>query len=134
MNTNRSWKIILTLAAIVFVSFSSGFLAGSKTKQVEMRQRFDPSRWNVYAMKTLNEKLDLTAEQQERIQAIIDQTVDDMKFVHQDTVQKTSQLVDELLASIDQELTPQQRTVAETLSPSSEEVTIDLLKVGPDTD
>ena len=134
MNTNRSWKIILTLAAIVLVSFSSGFLAGSKNKQVELRQRFDPSHWNVYAMNTLNEKLDLTVEQQERIQAIIDQTVNDMKSVHQDTVKKTSQLVDELLAAVDKELTPEQRTIAETLSPSSDEVTIDLLKVGPKTD
>ena len=132
MKGSPSWKIAGLLAAIVVVSFFAGFLAGSKTKQVEMRQRFDPASWNVYAMKTLDAKLDLSSEQKIRLQSIIDQTVDDMKNVHLDTVQKTQALVDQLLKAIGAELTPEQRNIAESLSPSSEEVTIDLLKVEPD--
>ena len=132
MKGSPSWKIAGLLAAIVVVSFFAGFLAGSKTKQVEMRQRFDPASWNVYAMKTLDAKLDLSSEQKIRLQSIIDQTVDDMKNVHLDTVQKTQALVDQLLKAIGAELTPEQRNIAKSLSPSSEEVTIDLLKVEPD--
>ena len=129
MKKATPWKIIGLLAAIVVVSFLTGFLAGSKTKQVEMQQRFDPASWNVYAMQTLDSKLDLSAEQKVRLQTIIDQTVEDMKGVRLETVQKTKDLVDQLLVAIDKELTPGQRKIAETLSPSAEEVTIDLLKV-----
>ncbi len=129
MKKATPWKIIILLTAIVVVSFVTGFQAGSKTKQVEMRQRFDPSSWNVYAMQTLDSKLDLTVEQKSRLQTIIDQTVEDMKGVRLETVQKTKDLVDQLLVAIDKELTPEQRKIAETLSPSDEEVTIDLLKV-----
>lgn len=134
MKSPRPWKIIVTLAAIVMVSFAIGFLTGTRTQQVEMHRRFDPENWNVYAMKTLREKLDLTAEQQQRIQVIIDQTVDEMKTVHLDTVQQTTDIVDRLLSAVNRELTPEQRKIAETLSPSAEEVTIDLLKVGPTKD
>lgn len=132
MNSTRPWKIILTLAAIVLVSFAVGFLIGAETKQVEMRRRFDPEHWNVYAMKTLQRKLDLTAEQQTRIQTIIGQTVDEMKTVHLETIQRTTKIVDRLLGAISRELTPEQREIADALSPSAEEVSIDLLKVGPE--
>lgn len=132
MKKASPWTIIGILSAIVCVTFVAGFLAGSKTKQVEMRQRFDPATWNVYAMNTLDAKLDLSAEQKVRLQSIIDQTVEDMKDVRLDTVQKTRELVDQLLSSIVKELTPEQRKIAETLSPSDEEVTIDLLRVGAD--
>lgn len=134
MNATRHWKVIVTLAAIVLVSFAVGFLTGAQTKQVEMSRRFDPEHWNVYAMKTLRQKLDLTSEQQQRIQVIIDQTVNEMKTVHLDTVEQTTKIVDELLSAVNRELTPEQRKIADTLSPSAEEVTIDLLKVGPTKD
>ena len=129
MKTSPSLKITLLLVAIVVVSFLAGFMAGSKTNQVQMRQRFDPVSWNVYAMKTLESKLDLSEEQKMKIQLIIDQTVEEMKLVRQDTVLKTTDLVDQLLSAIGDELTPEQSKIAESLSPSAEEVTIDLLKV-----
>ena len=129
MKTSPSLKITLLLVAIVVVSFLAGFMAGSKTNQVQMRQRFDPVSWNVYAMKTLDAKLDLSEEQKMKIQLIIDQTVEEMKLVRQDTVLKTTELVDQLLSAIGDELTPEQSKIAESLSPSAEEVTIDLLKV-----
>ena len=129
MKTSPSLKITLLLVAIVVVSFLTGFMAGSRTNQVQVRRRFDPVSWNVYAMKTLDAKLDLSGEQKKKIQLIIDQTVEEMKIVRQDTVLKTTELVNQLLSAIGDELTPEQSKIAESLSPSAEEVTIDLLKV-----
>lgn len=131
MNSPLSWKVFATLFAIVLVSASAGFIAGLATKQGEMHRRFDPAQWNVYAMNTLQKKLDLSEEQHTKIQEIIDQTVEEMKVLHIDTVQRTTEIVDHLLKAIERELTPEQRKIADTLSPSSEEVTIDLLKVRP---
>lgn len=132
MNPTRPWKVIATLVAIVLVSFALGFIAGTETKQVEMNRRFDPAHWNVYAMNTLRKKLDLTPAQEERIQGVIDRAVAEMKVVHQDTIKRTARIVDQMLADVGRELTPDQRRIAETLSPSADEVTIDLLKVGPE--
>jgi len=134
MNPMRHWKIIATLAGIVLVSFAAGFMTGFQSKQVKLERRFDPAQWNVYAMNTLQRKLDLSPDQQVRIQTIIDQTVDEMKTLHQGTVEQTSQIVHRMLDAVGKELTPEQREIAKTLSPSSDEVTIDLLKVSPKED
>ncbi len=130
MKPTRPWKVILTLVALVTVSLTAGFLAGVQYKESVSGRRFDPENWNVYAMQTLEARLNLTAAQQQRIQAIVDGTVTKMKTVHQETIQETVDIVNHLLSSIDQELTPEQRKIAKTLSPSSDELTIDLLKVG----
>ena len=130
MKPTRPWKVIVTLAALVIVSGAIGFLAGVQFKESSSKRRFDPENWNVYAMKTLEARLNLTTSQQKRIQAIVDETVGKMNTVHQDTIQRTVDIVDQLLSAIGKELTPEQRKIAATLSPSSEELTIDLLKVG----
>ncbi len=130
MKPTRPWKVILTLTALVLVSAATGFLAGIQFKESTNTRRFDPENWNVYAMQSLEARLDLTEAQQVRIQAIVDRTVDEMKAVHQETIQKTVNIVNQLLSAIDHELTPEQSKIAKSLSPSSEELTIDLLKVG----
>lgn len=130
MKPTRPWKVIVTLAALVIVSGAIGFLAGVQYKDSTSQRRFDPQNWNVYAMKTLEARLNLTTSQQKRIQTIVDETVTEMNTVHQDTIQRTVDIVNQLLSAIGKELTPEQRKIAETLSPSSEELTIDLLKVG----
>ncbi len=130
MKPTRPWKVILTLTALVIVSGAIGFLAGAQYRDSTNNRRFDPENWNVYAMKTLEARLDLTGAQQKRIQAIVDQTVAKMSQVHRDTIQSTVDIVNHLLTAIGKELTPEQRKIAESLSPSTEELTIDRRKVG----
>jgi hypothetical protein len=50
-----------------------------------------------------------------------------MKTVHRETVQKTVGIMNRMLGEIDQELTPEQRKIAEHLAPRQEDLTIDLL-------
>jgi hypothetical protein len=124
-------KIAGILAAIVLVSGFIGGLIGQRLTRQEMRQRFNPERWNDYAMRTLQRRLSLTEPQQAKIQIAIDQAVKEMKAVHQDTVRRTREIVYRMLDGIDSELTPEQKRLAEKLVPTEQELTIDLLKVKP---
>ena len=123
------WKIVSTLVGIMVLSFLAGYFAGSGTTRQAIQQRFDPERWNTYAMKVLDQRLHLQAEQRQAIQQAIDRAVQRMREIRQSTVQETRRVVDALLDEIGSELTPEQQQLAETLAPREEELTIDLLKV-----
>lgn len=129
MNRKRPALVVLTLCAIVLISFVAGLRTGGHQTRVELQQRFDPERWDEYAMDLLNERLHLSSDQQSNIQAAIDSAVSDMRALREQTIQRTTAIVDQLLSDIDQELTPDQRVQAESLAPSRDELTIELLNV-----
>lgn len=131
MNWRRDFSIVLTLAALVLVSALAGGFIGARWGRAQAQHRFNPETWNDYAMKLLEERLRLTDAQRGRIQGAIDHAVTDMKTVHRETVQKTVGIMNRMLGEIDQELTPEQRKIAEHLAPRQEDLTIDLLKVKP---
>lgn len=129
MKSHSHGKIVVTLIALVLVSCFAGVLIGFRISQQDMQIRFNPETWNDYAVKLLEQKLRLSNSQKEKIIGVIEKAVVEMKQVHLKTKQQTIQIVNEMMAGIDQELTPEQRVIAETLVPKEEEMTIDLLKV-----
>lgn len=131
MNFRRASSIILTLAALVLVSALAGGFIGARWGRAQVQHRFNPETWNEYAMKLLEDRLHLNEAQRGRIQVAIDHAVADMKTVHRETVQRTVAIMNRMLKEIDQELTPEQRKIAEHLAPRQEDLTIDLLKVKP---
>lgn len=124
-----SWKVLLTLVGIMVLSFLAGFFAGSGNTRQAIQRRFDPEQWNTYAMNVLDQRLHLQPQQRQAIQQAILRAVEKMKTVRLDTVRQTSLIVKALLDEIGSELTPDQQKIAETLAPTDEELTIDLLKV-----
>ena len=131
MRPVRNLPILLTLFALVVVSALAGGFLGARLGREQMRQRFDPETWNDYAMRILEERLHLAPPQRTRLQGAIDRAVGEMKKVHQETVDRTVDIVNRMLGEIDRELTPEQRKIAESLAPKRDELTIDLLKVKP---
>jgi hypothetical protein len=129
MKPSYPWKIILTFVGIILLSFTAGYLAGSGTTRQAIERRFDPEQWNTYAMKVLDQRLHLQDSQRQAIQQAINHAVRDMKAVREETVRETRQIVKNLLDEIGSELTPEQQALAESLAPTEEELTIDLLKV-----
>jgi hypothetical protein len=131
MKFNFQVKIALTLLALVLVSGLAGAFLGMRFTRQDMQRRFNPETWNEYALHILEQKLNLSISQKEKIQIVIDKAVSEMKRIHSQTKQQTIQIVNQMLADIEQELDPQQRKLAESLVPKEDEMTIDLLKVQP---
>jgi hypothetical protein len=111
MKAPKHWKVILT----VLLVFAAGAVTGSVATTVHLKRAFERSlsveNWTNEGMKFLRKKLVLTPEQQPKIRAILQETGEQCgsSFGYAVRISGTN-----LVASwhrIEQELTPEQRTV-----------------------
>jgi hypothetical protein len=123
------WKIIVVLVALVFVSGYAGALIGARIQRNKAWRRSHPEAWNVSAMNTLERRLKLTPEQREKIQAIIDDGVVELKAVRVETIAKADAVIERMIVEADRELTPEQRV--EFAKIKRDETNLDVLKVEP---
>jgi Spy/CpxP family protein refolding chaperone len=104
----KPWKITLILLAIVLLSGLGGGLVGNRLAREQARRRSNPEAWNVSAMRTLEKRLRLTPEQVEKVQALLDARVVELRATREETMTKTNRILDQLIAEIDKVLTPEQ--------------------------
>lgn len=123
------WKIIVVLVVLVLVSGYTGGLIGARIQRQKAWRRSHPEAWNVSAMKTLERRLKLTPEQKEKVQAILDGGVVELKAVRVETIAKADAVIDRMIVEADRELTPEQRI--EFAKIKREETNLDVLKVEP---
>lgn len=125
------WKITLVLLGIVLVSFVAGGLLGATLTKRALKRRHAPEMWNQTVMRILEQHLKLTPEQTEKVQAIIDNGVDEMKGIRLDTIARTDAVVEKMIAQVEKELTPEQDAELQKLKQQRSATTIDILKVEP---
>jgi Spy/CpxP family protein refolding chaperone len=125
------WKITLVLLAIVLVSFAAGGFLGAKMVDRAYKRRHAPEMWNQTVMRALKQRLKLTPEQIQKVQAIIDAGVEEMKGVRLETIARTDTVFDRMADKIDHELTPEQSAELQKLKQERGATTIDMLKVEP---
>src|SRR4051812_1311820 len=106
---NARWKITCILVAIVLVSGLAGGFAGFRWAKAVFRKRSNPEDWNVQAMRKLESGLHPTPEQHVRMQAILDDGVEELKGIRIETIAKSNTVLERMIAAVDQELTPEQR-------------------------
>lgn len=96
---------LLTVAAI-----SAIVLGGFVLAQAEQGQR-GGGRWHGhgFAMEHLTQGLNLTADQQAKVQPIIEQAKPQIIAIHKEAMQKTKAVVDGAVAQIRPLLTPEQQ-------------------------
>ncbi len=126
-----TWKIAALLAAIVFVSGFTGYYFGFQVAKAKARARSNPDAWNVSAMRGIERQIKLTPPQRQKIQAIIDGGVVELKTIRLSTVEKTDAILDRLIAEIDLQLTPEQQAEFTKLKKKRSPATLDMLKVEP---
>lgn len=126
-----TWKIAALLAAIVLLSGFTGYYFGFQVAKAKARARSNPDTWNVSAMKTLERKLKLTPAQHEKVQAILDGGVDELRGIRIDTIAKSNRVLERLIAEVSQELTPEQRVEFAKLKAERIQTNLDMLKVEP---
>lgn len=131
MSLLRHWKIIVCLLAIVAVSGLAGAKFGYQKAKRDMRAKHNPEQWNERAMQAIDAKLQLAPKQRQKIQTLIDEAVDEMKVVQGETVGRTTEIINKLVADLDEELTTEQKEEFAKMKPKESDVTIDLLKVQP---
>ena len=126
-----TWKIAALLAAIVALSGFTGYYFGFQVAKAKARARNNPETWNVSAMKTLERKLKLTPAQHEKVQAILDSGVDELRGIREDTIAKSNRALERLVAEVGNELTPEQRAEFAKLKAERIQANLDMLKVEP---
>ncbi len=125
------WKIVLVLLGIILVSAVAGGIIGAKLAEHALKKRHAPEMWNQSVMRTLQHRLKLTPPQAQKVQAIIDGGVEEMKVIRQDTIQRTDVVIERMISDIDRELTPEQSAELKKLKAQRAATTIDLLNVEP---
>lgn len=125
------WKITLVLLGIVLVSFLAGAFLGAKLTERSLKRRHAPEMWNQSVMRALQQKLKLTPEQTQKVQAIIDGGVEEMKGIRLDTIARTDAVFEKMITQVEHELTPEQNIELQKLKQQRTATTIDMLKVEP---
>jgi Spy/CpxP family protein refolding chaperone len=73
-------------------------------------------------MEHLTKDLDLTPDQQAKVQPIVDQAKPQIQAIHQDAMQKTKAVMDNTMAQIRPLLTPEQQQKLETMRAAHEKM------------
>jgi Spy/CpxP family protein refolding chaperone len=129
MRANR--KIIVSLLALVLVSMLAGGFLGAKYAERVIKHRNTPEAWNQKAMRTLQQRLKLSPEQDLKMRRILDGGIEEMKGIRRETIAKTDAVVVRMLADFEKEITPEQRAEFEKLRQQRGATTLDMLKVEP---
>lgn len=99
-------------------------LSGFVLAQAEQGHRRGGGRWHGHgmAMDHLTRGLDLTAEQQAKVQPVIDQAKPQIMAIHQEAMQKTKTVIDGAMAKIRPMLTPAQQKKFDDLQAAKEDM------------
>jgi hypothetical protein len=118
------------LIALILVSGLLGGLLGRRYAQIECARRSDPSHWNVAAMRALQRTVKPTPAQREKLQQDLDAAVEQLQAIRADTIARSSQVVRQLVAQVEKELTPEQRVAFQRIVPKESEFSnLNLLNV-----
>ena len=111
MKRFRYWKIALGLVLV----FVAGAVTGSLATHYFIRQAFEQNskfeNWTAHATAFLRKELKLTPEQQQKIQAIFEESGPEFKAVFARTLDEGGRVLVQTQRRIDQELTPEQRAI-----------------------
>ncbi len=108
------WKLISGVALVLIV----GILLGSVVTRLYLKQQyvpFDPRERTSFVMKKLSKELNLTPEQKNRVEKIVEQTAEQ---IHQHFVQirpEVQRIIDESFSEIRNQLNDDQKAKLDVL-------------------
>jgi len=113
---SNSLKTIFYIAALFLAGAATGGIVGACTaKRMMFLHPPRPHDLTEHMRAQLQSRLHLTPEQKQKIDPILDQTDTQLKAIHQETMTKVGQIIDQTHQKIAAELTPEQRTQLEQL-------------------
>jgi Spy/CpxP family protein refolding chaperone len=84
-------------------------LGGFIISQAQAGSGFGCAHGHAFGLRGITDKLDLTAEQQSKIQPILDQAKPQIAAIHQEAMQKTQAIIDSTLSQLRPVLTADQQ-------------------------
>ena len=84
-------------------------LGGFMVSQAQADSGFGCAHGHAFGLRGITDKLDLTAEQQSKVQPIIDQAKPQIVAIHQEAMQKTQAVIDSTLSQLRPVLTADQQ-------------------------
>jgi hypothetical protein len=131
MNSQRHWKIVVTLTALIAGSGLAGALLGHGVARHQFEALSDPANWNEHVSREFDRVVRPTPEQGARIQQQLEKAVRELQVIRRETIARSTNVIWRLVAEVEQELTPEQRKAFETMKPKPADLTLDVLKVKP---
>lgn len=107
----RYWKIVLGLALVFAAGTVSGIVGTHYLIKRGIEKALNFENWKAGVMKVLQAKLNLTSEQHQKIEALLDQDGQEIHGTFARTFTDCGHILVRLQCEIDQELTPQQREI-----------------------
>lgn len=109
MNPIARWKVVLPLIGIFFAGSLTGAFLTIAIAKHEVRRQSDPTQWVQLTMNRWNARLRLTPAQEEKLNPIVETTVNDLRALRETDLRSTDEILGRAQARIDPELTPAQR-------------------------
>jgi len=131
MSVFQHWKILLGLVAVIIASGLTGGLVGHGLARHQFDERNNPASWNEHVSSEFDRVVKPTPEQATRIQGHLDKAVRELQVIRLETIGRSTNVIWQLVAEVEQELTPDQRKAFEVMKPKAADLTIDVLKVKP---
>lgn len=108
-------KNVMILAAVGAIALGGFAIAGSQSGPCAAGERWHGRGFSKFALERLTKNLDLTADQQARVQPIIEQAKPQLLAIHEEAMQKAKTVVDGAIAQMRPILTADQQQKLEEL-------------------
>jgi hypothetical protein len=111
----RYWKIVLGLVLVFGAGTVSGIVGTHYFIKRGIERALNFEHWKAGVMNVLQSKLNLTSQQHEKIEELLDQHGREIHGTFSRTFNDCGHILVQLQRQIDQELTPQQRAIHEQM-------------------
>ncbi|MEI8380896.1 MAG: hypothetical protein WCJ09_12250 [Planctomycetota bacterium] len=125
----KTWKITVCLGLLIAASISLGVWIGRRSALAKNDQQAIAQTWHKRAIKSLNDKLSLTEPQRTRVDELMSVAVKEFQSLKEATLSREREIIQQLVKSVEAELTDEQRQEFATMKPKDHEITLDLLRV-----
>lgn len=113
---NKPWKLILLLTGIFITGGVTGSFLTVQFGRNWINQRVAAEKWAPDHLRKLTERLDLTAEQVEKLKPIVHRNMEEIGRLRSDSMKETRSVFERMEREIAAQLTPEQRTKFDELN------------------
>jgi Spy/CpxP family protein refolding chaperone len=112
----KPWQVILVLVGIFVAGGVAGGFVTLRVWKDRLANRPVPDEWAPRHLKRLNERLALTAEQEEQIRPIVRRSMELLNRIRNSSMGETKIVVEGMQREIAEKLTPEQRAKFEQMN------------------
>jgi Spy/CpxP family protein refolding chaperone len=113
---NKPWQVIAVLMGIFAAGGATGSFVTLRICKDKALNRPVPEEWTPRALKSLDERLDLTPDQREQIRPVVRNHMEQVNRLRNSSMAETRLIIEDMQHEISSRLTPDQRTKYEQMN------------------